>query len=385
MSAPIVCAECGIRYGDHLDACPWCGRAQTAAPSPPQPVDAGRQPQAEPRPSPVRTVAPPTAAPPPPAGPSTNGVARAAPRAAEQRPVPVPPDGTSARAGQPSPAPAATQANLLSDSAATEPATRMWDPMRLKRAGVWAAAAIGCLVLGALLAEYAPLGLLAGGDDPTPLQPQVIVTPVDTPDAAPPADEGAPPTTAPATTSTVAPPTSAARPAIEPIGEPIALADLTLGVDGIGELEIGSDAATVLGRLAATFGVPDEDRARVSDGTFSGCPGEAVRIVRWGTLAVTTIPGSEGEVFAGYRVDLGFADGAAGPALETISGLRAGDTVADLQRVYAGLDLQFFEALEGAVFELRRPSDGTLLLTGPLTGVDPASEVRGIYSPDLCV
>ncbi len=296
--------------------------------------------------------------------------------------VQAPPPSNGQRA-----AAAAPQANLLTPEPQAEPAPAGWlDPVRLRRAGVWAAAVIGCLVLGALIAEFAPLGFLTGGDDePASLQPPVVVVPVEPQDEAPPAEEEeeAPPATVAPTSSEVPPPVE--PPAIEPIGEPIALADLTLGVDGIGPLEIGADATTVLGRLVATFGAPDDDRALVSDGTFSGCPGEAVRVVRWGTLAVTTIPGGAGEVFAGYRVDLDFAAGDAGPALETISGLRAGDTVADLRRVYAELDLQFFEATAGAVFELRRPSDGTLLLTGPLTGVDDGSQVRGIYSPDLCV
>ncbi len=381
MSAPIVCAECGIRYGDHMDACPWCGRAE---PTPPPPLPAPAQASGlQAAPHTVRTVAPPAPAPAPPADSAVNGADRVAPRATA--PPGVPANGElvveAARANliaSPSP-PTATHAD---PPPAPRPAR--WDVVKLERAGVWVAAAIGCLVLGALLAEYAPLGFIRGGDDPTPLQPQVIVTPVDSPDPAPPVQEEAPPPTV-APTSSAPPATAPARPAIEPVGEPLALADLSLGVDGIGPLEIGADADTVLGRLAATFGAPDEDRALVSDGTFSGCPGEAVRVVRWGTLAVTTIPGSAGEVFAGYRVDLSFADEAAGPALETISGLRAGDTVADLRAVYAGLDLQFFESVDGAVFELRRPSDGTLLLTGPLTGVDPASVVRGIYSPDLCV
>ncbi len=373
MSTPIVCAECGIRYGDHMDACPWCGRAEVATPPAAPPAASAGLAAA---PSSVRTVAPPAPPPTPPRRPP-NGAAHA--------PAPPAPPQQAASSPNGAPvAPAPAQANLLSTQPDVERAGGRWDVVRLKRAGVWVAAVIGCLVLGALLAEYAPLGFLTDGGEPAPLQPQVIVTPVDSPDPAPPVQEEAPPPTA-APSTTAPPPEPVAPPAIEPIGEPIALADLSLGVDGIGPLEIGSDAATVLGRLAATFGAPDEDRALVSDGTFSGCPGEAVRVVRWGTLAVTTIPGSGGEVFAGYRVDLGFADASAGPALETISGLRAGDSVADLQQVYAELDLQFFESTDGAVFELRRPGDGTLLLTGPLTGVDPASEVRGIYSPDVCV
>ncbi len=259
---------------------------------------------------------------------------------------------------------------------------------RLRHGGVWAAAIVACLVFGALLAEFAPLGLLttdAPAQTAPPQEPAAEAPPPEPATDPAPDPEATEQTAPPESLVTTPPPETVALAPIVPTGEPIPIDQLTLGVDGIGELAIGDPALPILGRLAATLGPPDEDLLLISDGTFSGCPGEEVRVVRWGTLALSAVGEDGSRVFAGYRVDLGFGDDPSRPGLATISGLRVGDTVADLRRVYTTLSLEFFDGTDGPVYELRRPSDGALLLTGPLSGVDDASVVEGIYSPDLCL
>ncbi len=259
----------------------------------------------------------------------------------------------------------------------------------MRRTALWAVAVVALLAVGALLAEFAPLGPLARGGDgvgatePAPDPPAPLVT-------TPPADVTAPPAAAPAPTE--APPTTTApAPTVPAFGEPIPIRELTLAVDGIGPLQIGSDGNEVFGRLVATFGQPHElIGPEVSDGDFGTCPGEQIRVARFGTLAAINVVDDTGrEAFAGYVVDLDLHGDGPDPAadLRTISGLRAGDTVGDLARIYAHMDVAVFEGPDELLFELRRPSDGVLLLTGPVTGQradDDANIVRGIASPAVC-
>jgi len=65
--------------------------------------------------------------------------------------------------------------------------------------------------------------------------------------------------------------------------------------------------------------------------------------------------------------------------------LRAGDTVGDLQRIYANQTVEFgTDAAVGEVFELRGAESNDLILWGPVAGQDDEDPVIGVYAPDLC-
>lgn len=262
---------------------------------------------------------------------------------------------------------------------------------RLRRIAAWGAAVIGLLVLGALIAEFAPLGPLGerteqGAAATEPVAAPTVPDPV-VPETTVPVEATTAPTAAPSTTATPTTTATTAVPPIEPVGDPIPVEELELGETQIGELEVGDPADVVLGRLAASLGPPAADTGFfTSAGDFGTCPGEEVRIVRFGMLVVVAVRNDLGEeLFTSYRLDEIFADDlAAGPFLATISGLRVGDTVADLQARYSSLDIQFFDGTDAVFFELRSADDGRLLLYGPVTASGPEGLVRGIYSPDQC-
>jgi hypothetical protein len=91
-------------------------------------------------------------------------------------------------------------------------------------------------------------------------------------------------------------------------------------------------------------------------------------------------------VFASYRLDLRYG-GITSPTTDraTLSGLRVGDTVGDLERIYAGLVIEYVvDSDVGLVFELRGERGGELLLWGPVESQNADALVTGIYSPDSC-
>ncbi len=239
------------------------------------------------------------------------------------------------------------------------------------------------LVLGLLLVvvSIALFQLLSGGEEETPVAGSGtdVSTPVDTtPDATTPGDG----TAGPETTS----PTSPV--AFEPYvasGEPVAIADLLLAVDGVGPVKFGEPAATSVGRLIASLGEPDSDSGpQQSVGEWGVCDGDTERVVQWGPFAAIVVVDPDGaETFAAYRLDFslgGFSSDAAD--LETLSGLRAGASLRQLEQIYADFDVRTVEDPDiGTIWELNSTNTGNLLLWGPLTADDT---VRGIYSPDAC-
>ncbi len=199
-----------------------------------------------------------------------------------------------------------------------------------------------------------------------------------------------PPTTAPpATVATTLPPapTTVAAPPIEASGSPLDLRDLRLAANAIGPLDFGSSGAAVLGRLVSSLGEPTGDTGEItSTGEMGSCPGDTIRVVNWGPLAVVTVPGGDGSVFGGFRLDLalgGLETRAA--TISTLSGLRAGDTVEEMQAIYDDFTIDFVEDPElGLIFELRRAGEADLLLWGPVTSEQSDGIVTGIFSPDPC-
>jgi hypothetical protein len=171
------------------------------------------------------------------------------------------------------------------------------------------------------------------------------------------------------------------------VGDPIPIEELQLTTNGVGPITFGTPAAEAAGRLIASLGEPDADSGPVvSTGAYGTCPGVTERIVRWGPLAaIMRIDDAGAATFAGYRLDLSYG-GLSSPATElaTFSGLQASDTVAELNEIYSGLQIDFLVAPPlGEVFELRG-EDGALLLWGPVTSSQDDGIVLGIYAPDAC-
>lgn len=171
-------------------------------------------------------------------------------------------------------------------------------------------------------------------------------------------------------------------------GDPVDIADLTLAVDAIGPIKLGTSAPRSVGRLVASLGTPDEDSgAVVSTGEFGSCVGDTERIVRWGPLVVVVIVDDDRtQTLGGYRLWLangGFDSAAA--EMQTLSGLKLGNSVAQLKRTYDGFDIELLDHDDiGNIFELRSANTGNLLLWGEVSSPDDSGFVRGFFSPDAC-
>ena len=176
-------------------------------------------------------------------------------------------------------------------------------------------------------------------------------------------------------------------PTIGSVGDPIPIGELTMSSDDIGPLDFGDAGNDVLGRLVSTFGQPTDDTGFiVGDGSFGECPGDSIRIVRWGPLNIVTRGEASNHVFASYRMDLRYG-GITSPTTDmaTVSGLRVGQTVGELEDVYSEFVIEYIvDQAVGQTFELRASAGGSLLLWGPVDSNAPGSLVTGIYSPDAC-
>ncbi len=170
-----------------------------------------------------------------------------------------------------------------------------------------------------------------------------------------------------------------------PVGAPIAIEDLTLAVDGVGDIKFGEPAADALGRLVSSLGDPDSDTGpQLSVGEWGVCEGDTERVAAWGPFAAIVVVDPDGtETFAGYRLDFAFGGFSSEAAnLQTLSGLQAGASYRQLEQVYDGFDIRQVEDPDkGALWELYSTNTGALLLWGPLTTDDT---VQGIYAPDAC-
>ena len=182
-------------------------------------------------------------------------------------------------------------------------------------------------------------------------------------------------------------PGSSDAPTIAPVGVPIAINELTMSSNDIGPLEFGDPGNDVLGRLVSTFGQPTDDTGFiVGNGSFGECPGDSIRVVRWGPLNIVTRGEPSNHVFVSYRMDLSYG-GITSPTTDmaTLSGLRVGDTVGELESIYEDFNIQYVVDQDvGLTFELRASSGGDILLWGPVDSQAPDALVTGIYSPDPC-
>jgi len=199
-------------------------------------------------------------------------------------------------------------------------------------------------------------------------------------------------TTADPSATTSEPPSSEVDlPEFTASGNAVEIAELTLAVDAIGPVKLGTLAPKSIGRLIASLGPPDSDSgAMESTGEYGTCPGDTERIVRWGPLvAVIIVDDDDGtQTFAGYRLDTDYGGlGAPTGKMKTLSGLKLGNSVERLESIYeAGFEITYEPHPDlDEVFELRSANTGNLLLWGPL-GASQGSGgyIRGIYSPDAC-
>jgi hypothetical protein len=179
------------------------------------------------------------------------------------------------------------------------------------------------------------------------------------------------------------------------VGDAIQVSQMKLITDGIRindndipDFEFGQPAGDIIGRMRASFGAPDEDTGwQVSTGQWGVCEGDLERIVRFGPFAAIVALVNNEDTFAGYRQDLS-RGGLNSPTtdLETLSGLKAGDTVGTLKELYGSSQSVSFSTntLLGTVFELRATESNELLLWGPVRGEEDTDLVIGIYAPDAC-
>ena len=180
-------------------------------------------------------------------------------------------------------------------------------------------------------------------------------------------------TTEPPTTTTTLPYPSAA--AWEESGDGISTALLKMKASGLGSIDIGDSLADVSGRLVASLG-PAE-----AAGVTGLCQPEEAYWLQWGPLAAVFDGWEPDSAFVGYRyseIDAGETN----VPLTTLSGLRLGDTVADLQTTYSFYTISF-EVIEGQD-HFRLVDGGELLLWGPVSSTDPTGTILGIYSPSPC-
>ncbi len=204
-------------------------------------------------------------------------------------------------------------------------------------------------------------------------------------------EDGATTTTAPdgGTTTTI----PGADP-YDPVPPPIPVDRLKLIASGlrvndndIPDITFGTEAATAIGRLVASFGDPTNDTGwQVSTGQYGTCEGEIERVVFFGPYAAIVTKPSGREVFMGYRQDLVSGDLSHEAAkLETLSGLKLGATVAELRDIYSGEKVEFAtDPKLGDIYQVFGASSGNLLLWGPVSGTADDDTVIGIYAPDAC-
>jgi hypothetical protein len=245
---------------------------------------------------------------------------------------------------------------------------------------------IGLLLIALSVAVFQVLG---SDDDGTAAPAQTTTTTGDGDATTTTGDGDATTTTGDGATTTV--PGTTPYP---PVGDPIPVEDLKLKgtgfkvtAEGIANIEFGEAADTAIGRLVSSFGASTQDTGwQVSTEQFGVCEGDFERIVYFGPFAAIVTKTDGSEIFNGYRSDLQFGD-LTNPAasLETLSGLKIGDTVADLKSFYSGENVEFStDPKLGEIYQVIGGSTGNLLLWGPVEGTADDDRVIGIYAPDVC-
>ncbi|GMQ92749.1 MAG: hypothetical protein BMS9Abin12_0226 [Acidimicrobiia bacterium] len=186
-------------------------------------------------------------------------------------------------------------------------------------------------------------------------------------------------TTQPQTTTSSTTQTTVAYPAAdawETTGEPIPVPELKLKASGIGPVAFGSPITASAGAFVASLG-----QAETSGLGSDLCASEQWYWLEWGGLRTVFDGYTDDAQFIAYRYENAGQDESS-PMLETLSGIRLGDTVESLQATYTSYTVSF-EVINGKD-HFRLSDGGELLLWGPVTSTEPQGTVEGIYSPDPC-
>jgi hypothetical protein len=180
-------------------------------------------------------------------------------------------------------------------------------------------------------------------------------------------------TTQPVTTTTVI-----AFPQPEdwpPIGDPIDIAELTLKQAAIGTIDLGTAIDDAAGALTASLG------EATASGIDDLCPPDESYWLAFGQLTAIFDGFGGDSVFVSYRYnEPEGTDEELG--LKTLSGIAIGDTVEDLINTYTQFTISF-EIIDSKD-HFRLSDGGELLLWGPVSSIDPAGLIEGIYSPTAC-
>lgn len=206
-----------------------------------------------------------------------------------------------------------------------------------------------------------------------------------TPTTEAPSTTAAPTTTqAPVTTTTAAPTTTTTTLApasfFTPADEVIPLDQLTMRASSIGPIAFGTDASQAAGLLLASLGRVDDSGTAANE--LGLCPGEPGFFLRWGELFAVFSGTPEDGTFVSYRYAVPDGPATQHIDLQTASGLRVGDSIADLESTYAAYSLSY-DVIDGRDFFSLSDAEG-LLLWGPVSSVEPTGRVEGIFSPDAC-
>ncbi len=158
-------------------------------------------------------------------------------------------------------------------------------------------------------------------------------------------------------------------------------ADWYLHANGVGDLTFGMETEIALLEFALlgdamVEGDPDDDTGWIdSFSVFGTCPGSEIRVVRWGNLEVFFTRDSmidPGEFFTYVVVDEpSWTD----LRLRTTEGLRAGDTVAEMQAMYgARVELVFVEPFGFWLYWIDGSPPASFLGLGGSVGGDAATD-----------
>lgn len=260
-----------------------------------------------------------------------------------------------------------------------------WDPPPKKRRE-WSIWAIPALLAVAVIAVYSLilLGAFDGSDEAATTVPTTTATTVAA-TAAPTPETAAPTTEAPATTTTTTEPptTTTTIPGPETLvagDDAVSPSRLTLRSGGVGPIEFEAPAPEAVGTLVASLGDADETGSEGIEAWL--CPGEEGMWARFAEFTAIVSGDFATGTFVGYT----FAE-PDGPAtahidLATHSGIRVGDSIADLESTYSQFVITY-DVIDGET-HFRLLEGEELLLWGPVSSIDSGGRVLGIYSPPLC-